>query len=101
MTPASSNANVEMRVFPIRLQAGGQIAVPQVLQEKLNLTEGDMLTLLEVGEVLLLATKPPQVPQLADRILAIMESEGVSLSDLLLGLETERENISQEQQSNA
>ena len=40
----------------------------------------------------------PQVPQLADKIVALMEEEGVALSDLLEGIETERQAIWQEQQ---
>ncbi|MBD1806189.1 AbrB/MazE/SpoVT family DNA-binding domain-containing protein [Microcoleus sp. FACHB-SPT15] len=88
-----------MKAFPIRLQENGQITVPQPVQDNLNLTEGDMLTLLQVGNLVLLTPKQPQVPQLADKITAIMEAEGITLTDLLDGIETEREAIWQEQQN--
>lgn len=42
---------------------------------------------------------PMQVPQLIDRIATIMESENVGLTNLLAGLEAEREVIWQEKQS--
>ena len=88
-----------MKAFPIRLQENGQITVPQPVQDNLNLTEGDMLTLLQVGNLVLLTPKQPQVPQLADKITAIMEAEGITLTDLLDGIETERGAIWQEQQN--
>lgn len=43
--------------------------------------------------------EPMQVPQLIDRIATIMESENVGLTNLLAGLEAEREAIWQEKQS--
>lgn len=87
-----------MRVFPIRLEKEGQITVPQAVQEQLNLTEGDTLTLLQIGDLVLLTPKHLQVPQLADQITAIREDEGVDLTDLLDGIKTERTAIWQEQQ---
>ncbi len=101
MTSTSQDTNVEMRAFPIRLQERGQITVPQVVQDYLNVTEGDILTLLQIGDLVLLTAKQPQVPQLADKITAIMEDEGVALADLLEGIETEREAIWREQQQDA
>ncbi|MBW4547849.1 MAG: hypothetical protein KME25_25890 [Symplocastrum torsivum CPER-KK1] len=80
------------------------------VQEYLNVTEGQMLTLLKIGvteaeggcvPLVLLTPKQPQVPQLADKIVALMEEEGVGLSDLLEGIETERQAIWQEQQQDA
>jgi hypothetical protein len=59
------------------------------------------LTLLQVGDVVLLTPKQPQVPQLADRIAALMEKEEISLADLLLGLAEERAAIWRERQQDA
>lgn len=93
MTSTSQNANIEIKTFPIRLGEQGQIIVPQVVQDHLNLTEGDMLTMIQVGELVLLTPRQLQVPLLADKITAIMEDEGVNLADLLTGLQAEREAI--------
>ncbi len=101
MTFTSENINIEMRVFPIRLEKEGQITVPQAVQDQLNLTEGDTLTLLQIGDLVLLTPKNLQVSQLADQITAIREDEGVDLTDLLDGIKTERTAIWQEQQGNA
>ena len=61
-----SISNTEMKVFSISLQSDGQIIVPPDVQEQLNLTEGVELTLLQIGEILLLTPKVPKVPQIAE-----------------------------------
>jgi hypothetical protein len=58
-----------------------------------------MLVLLPIGNLIVLAPKQPQAPQLIDRIATIMENENVGLTDLLAGLEAEREAIWREKQS--
>lgn len=58
-----------------------------------------MLVLLPIGNLIVLAPKQPQYPQLIDRIATIMENENVALTDLLAGLEAEREAIWREKQS--
>ncbi len=99
MTITSQETGVEIQQFPIILGQGGEITIPQLLQDSLNVDRGDMLVLLQIGNLIVLAPKQPQVPQLIDRIATIMESENVGLTDLLAGLEAEREAIWQEKQS--
>ena len=98
---AALNTDTDAKTYPIRLRGRGQITVPQTVRDNLNVTEGDILTLLQVGDVVLLTPKRPQVPLLADKIVEMMEAEGVSLADLLSGLEEEREAILRERQANA
>jgi AbrB family looped-hinge helix DNA binding protein len=86
---------------PVRLRKRGQITLPQTVRDSLGLSEGDILTLLQIGEVVMLAPKQPQVPRLADRIAGLMEEEGISLADLLQGLKEEREAIWRERTENA
>jgi bifunctional DNA-binding transcriptional regulator/antitoxin component of YhaV-PrlF toxin-antitoxin module len=97
----SLDPNIEIRTYPIRLRDRGQITVPRAVRERLAVADGDILTLLQVGEVVLLTSKQPQTPQLADKIADLMEQEGVSLADLLLGLAEEREAIWRQQQKDA
>ncbi|MEG4349107.1 hypothetical protein QUA74_05115 [Microcoleus sp. LAD1_D3] len=47
----------------------------------------------------MLAPKQPQAPQLIDRIATIMQNENVGLTDLLAGLEAERDAIWQDKHS--
>ncbi|WP_107667632.1 AbrB family transcriptional regulator [Cyanothece sp. BG0011] len=85
-----------MKSFPIRLQQDGTIAVPKLIQDKLNLHEGDWLNLLEIEDVIILTSKQPKVPQLTEQITAIREEEKISLEELLEGLENERKIIYKE-----
>ena len=99
MIITSQETDVQIQQFSIILGEQGEITIPQLLQDSLNVSQGDTLVLLQIGNLILLAPKQPQVPQLIDRIVTIMENENVDLNDLLSGLETEREAIWQEKQS--
>ena len=99
MTITSQETDVEIKQFPIILGQGGEITIPQLLQDSLNVNQGDMLVLIQIGNLIVLAPKQPQAPQLIDGIATIMENEKVGLTDLLAGLEAEKEAIWQDKQS--
>ncbi|BBD55185.1 MULTISPECIES: AbrB/MazE/SpoVT family DNA-binding domain-containing protein [Planktothrix] len=90
---------LEIKQIPIVLGQKGEITIPQVIQDSLNINEGDHLILLQIGDLIVLTPQQPQVPQLIDQIATLMENENVSLTDLLAGLEAEREMINREQRS--
>ena len=54
------------------------------------------MNFLEIGELIILTSKQPKVPQLNEQITAIREQEKVSLEELLEGLENERKIIYKE-----
>ena len=95
------DTSIDVQSNPVRLRGRGQITIPQTVRDNLNITKGDMLTLLQVGDIILLTPRQPQVPRLADKIVDMMEAESVSLADLLSGLKEEREAMWRESQSNA
>lgn len=88
-----------LKTYDIRLRQRGQITVPREVRDRLSIKEGDTLTLVQVGSTLLLTPKRPVVPLLADRIVELMEEKGVTLADLLIGLEEERAAIYEERWS--
>ena len=81
------------QTFPVRLRSNGQITLPQAVRDHWEVADGDILTLLEVGDFVLLSRKEPELPRLADKMVALMAEQGVSLADLLEGLEEERRSI--------
>lgn len=101
MSSTLQDSNIDVRTYPVRLRGRGQITVPQTVRDNLQVTEGDVLTLLQAGDLVLLTPKQPKVPELADKIAALMETENVTLADLLLGLEEERQALWQERQQDA
>ena len=91
----------EILSSPVRLRKRGQITIPQAVRDNLGVSEGDILTLLQMGDVVMLTRKQPRVPRLADKIAGLMEEEGISLADLLQGLKEEREAIWRERAESA
>ncbi len=87
--------------YTVRIRDRGQITIPQAVRENLAARSGDMLTLVQVGDVYVLTKKELQIPRLAEQFSAIMEEEGVTLADLLAGLEEEREAIYRERMASA
>ena len=100
-TVSIMKATNEIQSNPVRLRKRGQITIPQAVRDDLGVREGDILTLIQMGDVVMLTPKQPQVPRLADKITELMEEEGVSLADLLKGLKEEREAIWRERTENA
>jgi bifunctional DNA-binding transcriptional regulator/antitoxin component of YhaV-PrlF toxin-antitoxin module len=83
----------------IRLRERGQITLPQAVRNSLAVDSGDTLTLVQVDDILLLSSRQVMVPKLSQEFTALMQEEGVSLAELLEGLEEERKLSWQEQQS--
>jgi AbrB family looped-hinge helix DNA binding protein len=98
---ASSDTNIDVKTYPIRLRNRGQITVPQSIRESLDLDEGDMLTLIQVNDLILMTPKQPQIPNLADKIASLMDEQGINLTDLLTGLDEERLSIETDRQQDA
>ena len=101
MEAISNNSNPEIQTFSISLQANGQVTIPVALREQLQLSEGDQLTLIQVGDLVLLSPKALVVPQLVEQISTLREAEGISLGELLDGLTVERQALWEENQPNA
>ncbi len=88
-----------MDTFAVRLRARGQLTLPQVVRDEWDIAEGDVLTLTKVDGLVVLTPKQLLIPRLTQEFSAIMEQEGVSLADLLLGLEDERKQVWHERQA--
>jgi AbrB family looped-hinge helix DNA binding protein len=101
MEATANNSNPEIQAFSVSLEANGQVTVPVALREQLQLSEGDQLTLIQVGDLVLLSPKALAVPQLVEQISALREAEGISLSELLDGLQAERQALWEENQPDA
>lgn len=92
---------LEYGTYTVRLRDRGQITIPKNIRENLTARSGDLLTLVQIGDVYFLTKKELQVPKLADKIAAEMERSGITLADLLEGLEEERKAIWEERQRHA
>lgn len=76
----------------IQIRSKGTVTLPVELRRKYHLDEGDIITLIDLGDgALLLTSGVTQVDRLGDRVAQILEDEDVAMDDLLRTLEEERE----------
>ncbi len=101
MSAASSGAVGWIQSHAVRLRKRGQITIPQPVRDVLGVHEGDVLTLFQIGKVVMFTSRQPQVSRLVDKIAGLMEEEGVRMVDLLQGLAEERKAIWHEHADNA
>jgi bifunctional DNA-binding transcriptional regulator/antitoxin component of YhaV-PrlF toxin-antitoxin module len=89
-----------MAVYTIRVGKKGNLTLPINLRNKYGVEEGDIYTLIDMGDgAFLLTPRISQVNRLGDRIAQILSDEGVSLDDLLGSLDAERKQYYQEHQA--
>src|SRR3972149_9255005 len=76
----------------LQIRSKGTVTLPIELRRKYGLGEGDIITLIGLGEGSLLLTPiVTQVNRLGDRISRVMAEEGVSMDEILTALDEERE----------
>jgi len=86
-----------MSANTIQVRKKGNFTIPMDLRNKYGVDDGDIYTLIDMGDGSFLITpRISQVNRLGDRVAGILEEEGVSLDDLLNTLDDERERYYQE-----
>lgn len=76
----------------IQIRAKGSMTLPMEFRRKYGLSEGDVYTLLDLGDgVFVLSPGVSLVEKPGDRIAQIMAEEGVTLDEILEALDQERE----------
>ncbi|MFQ5857544.1 MAG: AbrB/MazE/SpoVT family DNA-binding domain-containing protein [Anaerolineae bacterium] len=90
------NEELTAQPYIVRLSGDGQITLPEELREELAVTEGDLFSLVRINSYLLLFPKRLVVPEMADKIAELAETKGVTLDDLLAGLDEVGEQLYRE-----
>jgi AbrB family looped-hinge helix DNA binding protein len=85
--------DTDLQKFTTQLRQRGQITIPQKLRESLAINEGDVLTLVQLGDSILMSPSSLRTYELADRISEMMDQEGVTLVDMLKDLPLIRSEI--------
>jgi bifunctional DNA-binding transcriptional regulator/antitoxin component of YhaV-PrlF toxin-antitoxin module len=81
----------------VQMRRKGVITLPVGLRRKYDLNEGEIFTLVDLGNgAFVLSQRPSTFARLADKIRAIWREDKVTLDDLLKTLEEERERYYQE-----
>jgi bifunctional DNA-binding transcriptional regulator/antitoxin component of YhaV-PrlF toxin-antitoxin module len=75
----------------------GSLTLPMDLRTKYGVDEGDLFTLIDMGDgSFLLTPRAMQVNRLGDKVTEILKEENLSLDDLLNSLDEERERYYQD-----
>lgn len=81
----------------LQIRGKGTLTLPIGLRRKYGLDEGDIISLIDLGDGSFLLTPiVSKVDRLGDRITQAMVKEGTSLDELLTALDEERERYYQE-----
>jgi len=88
-----------IKVFPVSIAEEGHVKLPQEVLDSLQVSPEKSLMLLQIGELIFIVPKQPQVSSLTERFVSIMNTNKVSLGDLLEGLQEERQVIWEQSQS--
>ena len=81
-----------MTTLTVQIRRKGVITLPMELRRQYSLDEGDVLTMIDLGDgSLLLVPRVSQVARLGDEVARLMGEAGVELEAVLEALDQERE----------
>ena len=81
----------------IQIRGKGTVTLPIELRRKYGLDEGDVITLIDLGDgSFLLTPNVTQVDRLGDRVATIMAEAGITEEEVMTALDEEREHYYQE-----
>lgn len=82
-----------MTTMTIQVRRKGLITLPVELRRQYGLGEGDVFTLVDLGDgSFLLTPRVSQVARMGDRVARLMKEESVTLEEMLETLDEERES---------
>jgi bifunctional DNA-binding transcriptional regulator/antitoxin component of YhaV-PrlF toxin-antitoxin module len=86
-----------MTTMTVQIRRKGVITLPVELRRQYNLDEGDVFTLVDLGDgSFLLTPQVSQVARLGKQVAQLMEEGDVTLDEMLEALDQERETYYQE-----
>lgn len=78
----------------IQIRKKGSLTVPIEIRNKYGVNEGDVFTLIDLGDgAFILTPRVSQVNRLGHQIAEVVKEENISLDDLLNSLDEEREHF--------
>lgn len=89
----------DLRPYPIQIRQRGQLTIPRKLRESFAIEDGDTLTILPVGDTLVLAPRALRSAELIDRLADMLDESDLSMAELLADLPRIREAIYSERYS--
>ena len=80
----------------VKVGSRGQVTIPAALRRELRLSEETQLTIMKIGDVLVLTPRKLKGDILARKAARVMKQSGLRLEDLLEDLEQQRDRYNRE-----
>ncbi|MDF0644563.1 MAG: AbrB/MazE/SpoVT family DNA-binding domain-containing protein [Nitrospira sp.] len=80
----------------VKVWGKGQLTIPASIRKELNLKEETPLTLVKVGNVILMTPKVLEIDALAKQARKEMKKAGLSIEEILADLDRERDRYNKE-----
>lgn len=84
----------------LQVRQRGTLTLPAKLRAKYKIEEGDVFTLIDLDGVLILSPRVSIVPKLVGEIERLREASGLTIEDLVEGLDEQRQRIHRERTGN-
>ena len=78
------------------IKSRGQLTIPKKIRESSHLEEGQVVSIIPVGESVIITPKRLELDEARRQIRKIMKASGLSEKELLKGLKDEREALYRE-----
>lgn len=85
-----------MKSMTGEIKARGQLTIPKKIREMLNLEEGQAVSLLPIGDSVIISPKRLELDEARRQIRRIMKDSGITEADLLAELKKERDVLYRE-----
>ena len=84
------------KVSVAEIKSRGQLTIPKKIRSAGHLEEGQVVSIIPVGDSLLITPKILELDEARRQINRLLKSSGLSLEDLIAGLKEERETLYRE-----
>src|SRR4030067_2296066 len=84
------------RSITAEIKSRGQLTIPKKIRVMSHLEEGQIVSIIPVGDSVIIAPKRLELDDARREIKRMLKETGVSLDDLLAGLKEEREKVYQD-----
>ena len=82
--------------FTAEIKSRGQLTIPKRIREKTHLEEGQIVSIIPIGNAVIISPKRLELDEARREIRRILKASGLTAEDILEGLKEEREKLYQE-----
>jgi len=86
----------EAKTAVAEIKARGQLTIPKKIREKSHMEEGDVVSILPVGDSLIITPKRLELDEARRQLKRLLKTSNLTIEELVEGLKEERENLFKE-----